>query len=65
MCMPKPPKIDQATKDAQKAAREAEQNRRRDLKEQQLKVTKRGQEGSGIRSLISGSSGSGFGRNFF
>lgn len=62
---PKVPKIDQETKDAQTMQRQAEAERRAELKRQQLARTKDGQSGSGTRSLISGSSGAGFGRNFF
>lgn len=60
-----PPKIDKATKAAQQAQRAAEAERARQLKEDQLQRSKGALAGSGIRSLISSSSGSGFGRNFF
>lgn len=63
--MPKVPKMDPAVKDAQKAQAAAEQERRAELKKQQLERTKSQLGDSGIRSLISGSSGAGFGRNFF
>lgn len=59
-----PPKIDKATKQAQEAARAAEAERTRQLKEEQLARTKGTLSGSGIRSLIT-SSGGGYGRNFF
>lgn len=60
----KPPKIDKATKQAQQAQRNAEAERMRQLKEEQLMRSKGALAGSGIRSLIS-SAGAGFGRNFF
>lgn len=63
MCIPKPPKPDPAIKQAQEAAKRVEQERMRQLKEQQLESTKRSQSGSGMRSLIS--SLGGFGRNFY
>ena len=59
-----PPKTDQATKDAQAAQARVEQDRRAQLKDEQLKRSKGLLQPGGIRSLISGS-GSGFGRNFF
>lgn len=62
---PAPPKIDKATKDAQAAQKAAEAERTRQLKEQQLQRTKGEMAGGGVRSLISSSSGAGFGRNFF
>lgn len=62
---PKVPKIPQETKDAQAMQRQAEAERRRELKEQQLRRTKDAMSGPGIRSLISSSSGAGYGRNFF
>lgn len=67
MCMkpPKPPKIDPSVKAAQEAAARAEQERIAELKKQQTQRTRAEQRTTGMRSLVSGSSGSGFGRNFF
>jgi hypothetical protein len=62
---PKVPKMDPEVKASQEMQRQAEAERRRELKEQQLQRTKASLGSSGIRSLISGSSGAGFGRNFF
>lgn len=65
MCMPKPPKPDPALKAAQQAQARAEQERIAELKKQQLERTKQSQQASGMRSLVSSTSGSGFGRNFY
>lgn len=64
MCLPSPPKIDQATKDAQAAKAAEEAQRRAELKQQQLEKSKRILSGGGSRSLITSGSGSGYGRNF-
>ena len=63
MCIPKPPKPDPAIKAAQEAQARAEAERMRQMKEKQYESSKRSQQGTGVRSLIS--SLGGFGRNFF
>lgn len=64
MFAPKMPKMDPAVKEQQAMQRQAEQERIKELKKQQLEATKSKQSGYGIRSLVS-STGGGFGRNFF
>jgi hypothetical protein len=64
MSLPKPPKIPESTKQLQAQQLQAEQERRRQLKEKQLQTSKGILAGGGQRSLISSSSGRGFGRNF-
>lgn len=65
MCMPKPPKPDPSLKAAQQAQARAEQERIAELKKQQLERTKQSMGERGMRSLVTSTSGSGFGRNFF
>jgi hypothetical protein len=65
MSLPKPPKPDKSLIEAQKAQAQAEAERRKELKAQQLEATKRGQSPLGSRSLITGGSATGYGRNFF
>jgi len=65
MCFkPDIPKPDPAIAAAQEQQRQLEQDRMRELKDQQLKKRKGELAGLGIRSLLTGG-GAGYGRNFF
>ena len=64
MCFPKAPKEDPAVKQQQAEARAAELERLGEEKQKQLASTRRTLRGSGVRSLISGMSGSGYGSNY-
>lgn len=63
MCLPKPPGIPQSVKNQQKAQAEVEQKRQAEIKRQQLDKTKNAMGDTGVRSLITSPTGSGYGRN--
>jgi hypothetical protein len=60
MCLPKAPKEDPAIRQQQKMQRQVEQERLAEEKKKDLAGQRRMIRGSGMRSLISGESGSGF-----
>jgi hypothetical protein len=60
MCLPKAPKEDPNVRKQQQLQRQAELDRLKEEKQKDLVAQKRTLRGSGVRSLISGESGSGF-----